>query len=84
MYKIFNEVIKFIEPTMKNISVKLKVGGKCLTEVKIQGETFRVDVVFAKNEKELEILIQGEGIYSHPIETFDIGECTMLIRKSRK
>ena len=36
MYKIPGEVIKFIEHTMENCRVELKVGGKSLTEVKIQ------------------------------------------------
>ena len=35
MYKIFDEVIKFIKETMKNWRVKLKAEGKSLAEVKI-------------------------------------------------
>ena len=40
MYKISDEVIKFIEKTMTNWRMKLTAGGKSLTEVKIHRETF--------------------------------------------
>ena len=36
MYKISDEVTKFIEETMKNLRVELTAGRKCLTEVKIR------------------------------------------------
>ena len=36
MYKTSGEVIKFIENTMQNSRVELTVGGKSLTEEKIQ------------------------------------------------
>ena len=36
MYKISDEVIKFIENTMNNWRFELTGGGKSLTEVKIQ------------------------------------------------
>ena len=41
--------------------------------------------LFAKNEKELEIVIQAVRIYSQDIEMeFGIEKCTMLIMKSGK
>ena len=43
MYKIFGEVMKFIEKTMENKKVKLTVGGKGLTEGKIQRGIFQGD-----------------------------------------
>ena len=45
MYKISNEVIKFIKNTMKNCRVELTTGGKSLAEVKIQREIFQGDVL---------------------------------------
>ena len=44
-YKISDEVIKFIENTMKNWRVKQKVGGKSLAEGKIQRGIFQGDVL---------------------------------------
>ena len=40
MYKISDEVIKFIENTMKNWRVELTVKGKSLAGVKTQREIF--------------------------------------------
>ena len=41
--------------------------------------------VFAKNEKELETLIQTERIYSQDTEIrFDVEKCVMLIKKTEK
>ena len=45
MYKISGEVIKFIEHTMDNWRVELKVGGKSLTEEKIQRGVFHGDAL---------------------------------------
>ena len=47
---------------------------------------YRDDIkLFAKNEEELENLIQAERIYSEDIEIeFAIEKCAMLIMKSRK
>ena len=45
MYKISDEVIKFIEETMKNWRVKLTAGGKSLVEVKIQRGMFQGDAL---------------------------------------
>ena len=107
MYKIHDEVIKFIEKIMETWKVELTAGGKSLAEVKIQRSIFLRDALspllfviammtlnhilrectaryklsksrqkvnhlkyiddikmFAKNEKELEALIQAERIYS--------------------
>ena len=36
MYKIFDKIVKFIMEAIKNRKMKLKAGGKTLTEVKIQ------------------------------------------------
>ena len=36
MYKISNEIIKFIEKVVKNWKVELTAGGKGLAQVKIQ------------------------------------------------
>ena len=41
MYKISNEVIKFIEETMKNWRVELTAGSKSLAAVKIQRDIFQ-------------------------------------------
>ena len=41
MYKISDEVIKFIEHTIKNWRVKLTAGEKCFAEVKIQKGNFQ-------------------------------------------
>ena len=41
IYKIFGEVIKFIEKTMQNLRVELTSGGKSSTEVKIQRGIFQ-------------------------------------------
>ena len=43
MYKISDEVIKFIKETMKNWRVVLTVGGKRFAEVKIQRGIFLED-----------------------------------------
>ena len=45
LYKISDEVIKFIEKTMKNWRVKLTAGGKSLDVVKIQKGIFQGDVL---------------------------------------
>ena len=45
MNKISNKVIKFNKKTMKNLRVELTVGGKSLTEVKIQRGIFQEDAV---------------------------------------
>ena len=45
MYKISDKVIKFIEETMKNWRIKVKAGGKCFAEVKIQRGIFQRDAV---------------------------------------
>ena len=45
MYKIPNEVIHFIEKTMKAWKVKLAAGGKSLTVVKIQRGIFLGDAL---------------------------------------
>ena len=41
MYKIPNEIIKFIENTMKNWTVELTTEGKSFAEVKIQWGKFQ-------------------------------------------
>ena len=45
MYKIFDEVIKFISEATKNLKVGLKVGGRTLSEVKIQRGIFQGDAL---------------------------------------
>ena len=45
MYKISDEVVNFIEKTMKIWKVKLTVGGKCLAEAKIQRGVFQGDAL---------------------------------------
>ena len=45
MYKISQEVINFIEKTMKNWRVELTVGGKSLAEIKIQRGIFQGDAL---------------------------------------
>ena len=45
LYKISDEVIKFIEKTMKNWNVELTAGEKSLAEVKIQRGIFKGDVL---------------------------------------
>ena len=45
MYKISDEVINFIEKTMKTWRVELKVGGKSLAEAKIQRGIFQGDAL---------------------------------------
>ena len=45
MYKILDEVIKFIQGTIKTWRVELTAGGKSLADVKIQGGIFRVDAL---------------------------------------
>ena len=45
MYKITGEVVKFTEHTMENWRVELKIGGKNLTEVKIQRGIFQGDAL---------------------------------------
>ena len=41
MYKISDEVMKFIEKTMENWRVELKTGGKGLAELKTQRGIFQ-------------------------------------------
>ena len=45
MYKISNEVINFIEKTMKTWRVELTAGGKSLAETKIQRSIFQGDAL---------------------------------------
>ena len=45
MYKISDEVINFIEKTMKTWSVELTAGGKSFTETKIQRGMFQGDAL---------------------------------------
>ena len=45
MYKIPDEVIKFIQKTMETWRVKLTVGGKNLAELKIQRAIFKGDAL---------------------------------------
>ena len=45
MYKISDEVINFIEETMKTWRVELKTGGKRLAEAKIQRSIFQGDAL---------------------------------------
>ena len=45
MYKISDEIINFIEKTMKTWREKLAAGGKSLAEVKIQRGIFQGDVL---------------------------------------
>ena len=45
MYKILDEVINFIEKTMKTRRVKLTAGGRSLAEAKIQRGIFQGDVL---------------------------------------
>ena len=45
MYKISNEVIKFIEKTMKTWGVGLTAGGRSLAEAKIQRGIFQGDTL---------------------------------------
>ena len=45
IYKIYEEVIKFIEQTMKNWRVELTAGGKSIAEVKIQSGIFQGDAL---------------------------------------
>ena len=45
MYKISNEVINFIEKTMKNWRVEMTAGGKSFAEVKIQRGMFWGDAL---------------------------------------
>ena len=45
MYKISDQVIKFITVAMKNWKVELTTGGKALTEAKIQKSMFQYDVL---------------------------------------
>ena len=128
MNKSSDEVINFIEKTMKTWRVKLIVGGKTLAETKIQRGIFQGDALsplqfiiammplnhilrkytagykltksqenknhlmymdnvklFAKNEKELEILIHAIRIYSQDIRIeFGLEKCPMLVMKSGK
>ena len=127
MYKISDEVINFIDKTMKTWRVELTAGGR-LAEAKIQRGIFQGDALspllfiiammplnhmlkkcttgcklnrsqekvnhlmymddiklFAKNEKELETLINTIRIYSRDIGMeFGIEKCAMLIMKSGK
>ena len=41
MYKISDEVINFIDKSMKTMKVELTAGGRCLTEVKVQRVIFQ-------------------------------------------
>ena len=45
MYKILDEVLNFIEKTMKTRRVKLTTGGRSLAEAKIQRGIFQGDVL---------------------------------------
>ena len=45
MYKISDEVMKFIDQTLENWRVELIAGGKSLTEAKIQRGIFQGDVL---------------------------------------
>ena len=45
MYKISDEIIKFIENTMENLRVELTAGGKSLAEVNIQRWIFQGDAL---------------------------------------
>ena len=45
MYKISDEVINFIEKTMKTWRVELKAGGKSLAEARIQRSIFQGDAL---------------------------------------
>ena len=45
MYKIPNQVVQFIEKTMKTWKVELTAGGKSLTKVKVQGCIFQGDAL---------------------------------------
>ena len=45
MYKIYTEVITFIEETMKNLGVELSAGGKRSVKVKIQGGILEGDAL---------------------------------------
>ena len=45
MYKISDEVIKFIEKTVKNWWVELTVGGQSFAEMKIQRGIFQGDAL---------------------------------------
>ena len=45
MYKISDEVINFIEKTMKTWRVELAAGGRSLAEVKIQRGIFQGDAL---------------------------------------
>ena len=45
MYKISDEVIKFIEKTMKTWKVELTAGGRSLAEAKIQRGIFQGDAI---------------------------------------
>ena len=45
MYKIFEEVIKFINKSIKNWNIELPTRSKSLSEVKIQRCIFRGDVL---------------------------------------
>ena len=45
MYKISDEVIKFIKKTMKTCRVELAAGGRSLLEAKIQRGIFQGDVL---------------------------------------
>ena len=47
MYKISDEVINFIEKTMKTWRVELTTGGRSLAEVKIQRGIFQGDALSA-------------------------------------
>ena len=128
IYKISDEVINFIDKTMKTWRVEWTAGRKSLAETKIQRRIFQGDAQspllfiiammplnhilikctsryklrklleminhlmymddikhFAKNEKELEILIHAVRIYNQYIgKKFGIEKCAMLIRKSGK
>ena len=45
MYKISDEIINFIEKTMKTWKVKLTAGGRTLAEVKVQRGMLQVDTL---------------------------------------
>ena len=46
MYKISDEVINFVEKTMKNRRVELTSGGKSLVETKIQRVIFQGETTY--------------------------------------
>ena len=128
IYKISDEVINFIDKTMKTWRVKLTAGGRKLAETNIQRGIFQGDALspllfiiammplnhilrkctagyklsrsqekvnhlmymddiklFAKNEKELETLVNTVRIYGRDIGMeFGMEKCAMFLMKSDK